>query len=322
MPRLLTTDVLISNVRSLLDEVNTDAIDDTADIIPALNRAQMEGFNILARLYPEPILKHATLTLTGGTQEYDMPENVFEDRIEKIQIYLGNVYADCKRISYYDTTFYESATTSPIPAFWTGYGRKIRFLPTPDGSYQARLWYLEEPEQLVKSQGRVTTVSVAGNYVVVDSIGADLTTTDDNLNNYVNIIDGQTGIVKATMQISNIVGNKIAFRAVPSRPSGVVLNRTISTAIPTTVNQDDYVCVVSGTCVPLFAYPTSQFVIDRTVLDMKGVKLSEDSSLLEKLVEKFEGQLKHSWAGRETTKRITKRSRPFSGVRGRGRLRL
>jgi hypothetical protein len=311
---------MISRVRSLMDEANTDTISDSADILPALNAAQLEAVNILARLYPEPHVKYSTLAITNGTQEYDIPENTFEDRIERIQFYSGGSWADCKRISFYDTANYETDTSSPIPAFWTTYQRKIRFLPKPDGSYQARIWYMEEPETLVKSQGRIT--SYGSLYVVVDSIGSDLTTTEDNLYNYVNIIDGQTGAIKGTMQISNIVGNKITFRAVPSRTSGVVINRTIATVLPTTVQQDDYVCVVTGTCVPVFAHPTSNFIIERAAIDLRAGKLSEDSTSLERLLDKYEKQLKHSWVGRETTKRVQKRSRPLNSSRGRLRTRL
>ncbi len=319
MSRLVTVDDIISQVRSLLDESSGSTISDTIDIIPSLNRGQAYAFNILARKYPEPILTNSTLTLTNGTAEYDMPENIFEDRIEKIETFNNKYYYPCKRISYRDATAYETAATSPTPAYWTTYSRKIRFIPAPTGTYQARLWYIMEPDNLVKSQGRITTISVAGGYVVVEGLGSDLTTTDNDLDNYVNIFDGQTGEYRCSLQINNITGSKITFRTSATRST--VLNRTISTAIPTTVAADDYVCVVSGSCVPYFMYPISNFMIEFAAIEMRGVKLSEDIQVLDKLTDKFEQQIERSWVKRETDLRISKRSRPFQGARGRVRVR-
>jgi hypothetical protein len=152
-----TTSDLIAELRSQIDEANEIAIDDVRDILPALNRAQQYAWNILARKYPDPIIGYSTLTLTSTDQEYDIPEDTFEDRIEKIEIAVDTgYYVECKRISYTDITNYESNSTDPQPYYYAIVGRKIRFIPKPNGNYNARIWYIADPQKLVKDQGRIT----------------------------------------------------------------------------------------------------------------------------------------------------------------------
>src|ERR1043166_4493882 len=162
MSRLLyTVSNLVSEVRQQLDELNSDSVDTTLDILPSLNRAQDYAFDVLARRYKEPILAPADLTLVGGQAEYDIPENVFEDRILKIEAAIPSgvgarrTYREIDRIGYNDLTDYESASQTNVPYYYCIYGRTIRFVPTPTGTYSTRYWYLREPEKLVLPQGRI-----------------------------------------------------------------------------------------------------------------------------------------------------------------------
>src|ERR1019366_101193 len=101
MARRLTTQNLINDVRSLLDEANQASISDLTDILPALNRSQDVASNILARVYESPLLAYEILPLQGGIQEYPIPRTAFENRIEKVEIQIpSGVYNPVKRISY------------------------------------------------------------------------------------------------------------------------------------------------------------------------------------------------------------------------------
>jgi hypothetical protein len=308
MARLKTVDNLISDVRSLCDE-SSGALNDLTDIIPSLNRAQTYAFNILARQYPDPLIEHAVLTLTGGVSEYDIPENIFEDRLEKVEIFDGQYYSECTRISYRNGTLLDSPQSTARPYEFMIIGRKIRFLQPPTGAYNARIWYLREPDSLVTSQGRVS--SVGSDYVIVDDIGDDLSTVEDALANYVNVIDGQTGIIKQTLQIGNIAGNKITFRSVLTRSSDpYVVNRLIDTSVDIDVELDDYICGVEGSCVPFFTYPIYNFMVEYTVAEMKR-KLGGTSDMEERVKKAFEAQIEHSWTNRETTYRVKRTSRAW-----------
>ncbi len=312
MARLLyTVDNLVSEVRSVIDEQNVDSVDTDTDILPALNRAQLFAFDIYARRYPEPILAYETLTLTGGTQEYTIPETVFEDRILKVEMLIqassaGTSSREVQRVSYRDLTNYESASQTNIPYYYAIIGRKIHFVPTPTGTYNARIWYLRNPEKLVLPQGRITVANIAGNYVILDSTGSGLTTESDQLGSYVNVIDGQTGEVRTTLQIQSINDNKITFRSVPQRST--VLNRTVAGSFDATdLALDDYLCAVDGICVPYYGQPTSNFLVAYTAAEINR-KLGNDNAREEEILKKFEQQVERTWIGRERQMRVQKRS--------------
>lgn len=307
---LYTTDELVTAVRSRLDEMNRDSVDTTRDILPALNRGLEFAVDIYSRHYPDPFLQYVVLDLNGTDQEYNIPGNVFEDRIVRIEIKTSrNTYREVTRILYRDAVNYETDGTTAIPYYYTVVGRKIHFIPGPSGTYDARLWYIKEPEPLVLQQGRVTRVPTSGNYLVVDAAGPDLSTESDELNNYINVINGETGEVRATFQIASIDGNRINLRSSPSRTN--VVGMTVSTSIADLgITPDDYICVAEGTCIPYLGAPTSNFLIQYAVAEISrqlGVQSQEEEVVLEK----FEKQVQKTWAGRETTIRVAKRSQAF-----------
>lgn len=312
MSRLLyTVQNLVDEVRSKLDEENTDSVDTVTDILPALNRAQDFAFDILARQYPEPLLVPSDLTLVGGTSDYDIPEDTFEDRIEKIEIAIpsGNGrarYIPLDRISYSDISEYESTATSAIPQYYCIHGRTIRIVPEPSGVYSARMWRLRNPEKLVLPQGRITVVNTASNYVTVDSQGSDLATEADQLGSYINFVDGQTGEIRGSGQIQILSNNRITIRTSPLRST--VLNRTISGALSTILPElDDYIAPIDGTCVPYYSSPVSNFMVQYAVHDLRGT-LEGAADVEAALLEKLEKQVERTWVGRQQTLRIKKKN--------------
>jgi hypothetical protein len=313
--RLLEVQELIDQVRSQLDEDNTDSIDDDSDILPALNRAQNFAANILARHYEEPLLRLSPLPIEASVSEYAIPEDAFEDRIEKVEISIGQDQYEVQRISYRDISSYESSLTVNIPKYYAILGRKIRLVPAPSGTYSARIWYLQSPEKLVKSQGRITVVDTASNYIRVNQAGSILTTETDNLNSFVNIVDGQTGIVKTTLQIKSISDNKITFKTTPSRTN--VFNRTIGTTLADLeIEQDDHICLATGSCILFFRNPISNFLIQYSVAELTR-KLGGEASSEEQVLSKFEQQVERSWVGREQSLRVTKKSKNWDRTRKR-----
>lgn len=313
MPRLnYTVDNLVNEIRQQLDEMNRDSVSTEADILPTLNRAWDFAADILTRKYPEPLLKYGTLDLQAGVSEYNIPEDVFEDRILKLEtavpVGTGRAnYIEIQRISYRDITNYESATISSFPLYYCIIGRKIRIVPQPSGSYDARMWVVRNPEKLVLPQGRVTVIQ--NNYIIVDEADGNLTTQSDQLASYVNVIDGQTGEIKGSLQIQSIIDNKITFRSTATRSK--VLNRDI-TAGPTPVTdlevqEDDYICAIDGICVPYFGRPTSNFLIQYAVAEITR-KLGGAAETEEAVLKKFEQQVERTWAGRQQELRVKKKS--------------
>lgn len=309
---LYTVDNIVSEVRSQIDELNVDSVDTERDILPALNRGQDFAFDIYARRYPEPILKYYTQALSGSAQEYDIPEDVFEDRILKIEIAIPSggkaTYREVQRISYKDVANYETVGQANFPYYYCIFGRKIRFLPAPTGTYPARIWCLRNPEKLVLPQGRVTITNIPSNYIIVDSVGSSLTTESDQLGSYVNVIDGQSGEIRGSLQIQSITENRVAFKTSPTRTT--VLNRSISTLANVPVGADDYLAPIDGTCVPYYGRPTSNFLIQFAASELVR-KLGGQADTEEKILDKFEKQVEKTPFGREPTMRVTKRSKNY-----------
>jgi hypothetical protein len=327
MSRLLRVDELVSQVRSQIDEENQDTIDDIVDILPALNRAQNFAMNILARHYEDPLLKVTSLDVVSGQVEYDIPEDAFEDRLEKVEMVLGKDSYPLERLSYRDISNYETSFRTNIPSYYTVIGRKIRLTPTPSGSYDGRIWYLQQPEELILPIGRITKVNTADNYVILDSVATGLTTEVDKLASYVNLVDGQTGRIKCSMQVRSINGNRINFKSSPLRSE--VDNRTIESDMidlpdlhsfgenaTVEIQQDDYLCAINGSCVLYFRNPTSNFIIQYAVAEMKR-KTGGAAELEERILDKFEQQVERSWVGREQQLRVKKKSKNWDRARRR-----
>lgn len=324
--RLETLEDLISQVRSQIDEENQDTVSDASDILPSLNRAQDYAMSILARHYEEPLLAHVQYSLVGKQSEYTLPDDIFEDRLEKVEVSIRNTQYEVKRASYRDLTQFETSSTANIPYYYAVVGDKFRLVPAPTGTFPLRIWYLRAPEKLVKPQGRITKINAASNYLVVDSVGADITTVSDDLNSYVNVIDGRTGRVKASFQVKSVSGNRITFKSTPTSPTR--LGRTISTDMTmltdphadastvdntVTIDQDDYLCNIRGSCVVTFARPVTNFYIQYAVAEMSR-KLGGSADMEERVLKKFEDQVEHTWAGREQKTRVSKRSRHWGGT--------
>lgn len=321
---IITVDNLIAEVRSLLDEQNRVSVKDDEDILPALNRGQSYAANILARHYESPMLHKIPVLTVAGQEEYDIPEDAFEQRLEKIEIQINGQYQEIKRLSYRDISVYESRTATPFPYYYVEIANRFRLIPRSTGTYPIRLWYLVDPMQLVKPQGRINIVNEANNYIILDSVGEDLTTESDQLNSYVNIVDAQTGIRKATFQVQNIAGNKVTFKTVPIRTN--VLNYEIDTNMTDllvngannvgpdyTINPDDYICLVHGGCIPFFKKPFSNFIIEYAVMELRR-KLGDSTADEKEVLARLEEQVKHSWVGREQSLRVKNSNNKWNNI--------
>lgn len=314
--RLYTTSNIVAEIRAQIDESNVDAVDDTRDIFPSMNRALDYASSVLAKRYPDPFIRALSLPVEAGEQEVELPEDCFEDRILKLEVNTGGSFQELRRVSFYDIG--NNETTSPI-SIATAYavvGRNIRLDSPSLGTYPLRIWYMRQPEELVPVQGRITAINIANNYVIVDSIGSGISTESDTLESYVNIVDGQTGLIKQTLQCQGLVNDRITFRPLPTR--GTVLNRTIDGAVADTIQLDDQVCPVQGTCVPEFSQPLSNFIIQYSVAEITR-KLGGDAQTEESILKKFESQVSGTWSGRENTTRVKLRSNSLSSSSRRGR---
>lgn len=318
--KLYTVKELADSVRSRIDELNRDTIDDARDILPALNRALEYAVDIYARQYPDPYITSTTIPLVSNDTDYTLPEDAYEDRVVKIDLIYNSslFYQDLTRISYKDIATYESGGYATEPYYYAVIGRTIKVVPTPSGDSSLRVWYVKNPDELVLPQGRITVVNEGGQYLIVDNVGSDISTESDELANFINVINARTGEVRATFQVASVDDGRIYIRTTPTGvpPRTEVLGRPLSTSLANLgIKADDYVCLATGTCVPYLASPTSNFLIQFSVAELSR-QLGLNSVEEEQVLDKFEKQVKTTWAGRESTLRVRKRSAAYgSGVR-------
>jgi hypothetical protein len=315
---MLTVQDLIDQVRSTTDTLSPIALDDQTDILPALNRAKDYACNILARHYEDPLVTYVDIPLVNINQDVTLPEDCFEDRIEAVYLQYAGAYREIQRVGYRDMSLYDTTYTVGVPLYYAVIGRKFRLVPKPSAIQSAtlRVWYLKSPDEYVLPQGRITSLNLAQNYLLVDSIGSLLTTESDNLNSYFNVINGATGEVRGSFQIQLIEDNRVQIKTSPNRTN--VLGRAIqNTLTGYSIEQDDYICQVKGTCVPQFARPLSNFVIQFTTAEMQRKLNAPNAPAEEEVVKKFEDQVERSWVGREEQLRVKKSSKQWQRFRGR-----
>lgn len=315
-----TVDSLINEVRSLISERNTTgSIDDEQDVLPALNRAQDRAASILAKYYADPLIRITSIQTVSGQSDYDIPEDAFEDRIAKLEVDISGRYAEMRRVRPADFGAFEVPAQASIPIAYGVYGRLIRILPNTSGAYNLRLMYCFDPPTLAVSQGRITIVNNAGNYVRLSSVTGDLSTDVDSDESYVSLVDGQTGHVKGTLQVQS-VGNtttnvQVTFRAVPTK--------TVHLGVPVTgsltalaVNPDDYLCLAPNTCISTLRKPVSNFITNYAALILQEAALGgPGTDKLEGMLKEFEADVKALWAGQETRIRVKPVSSAWGGRR-------
>jgi hypothetical protein len=283
--RLYTVDSLVLAVRSLLDENNNDALQDE-DILGSLNRAQDHAVDIISYQYPEPYITYVDVAVTASQEYYPIPEDCYSDRVTKIEFSTSTPYwQEVQRISYRDITPYDNGNFNTLsPQYYTIIGNDLKLVPRATGTM--RVWYVRSPEELVPALGRVLKVNLVDQKLIIDNLSTELTTTVSDLSSYFNVVDGQTGRVKGTFQARTLTSNSVVIKQVGVTPS--VINRTILTTIESAVDsagnpsvqENDYICALNGTCVPYFSRPASNFVIEYAVAELKR-KLGEGAAEME-----------------------------------------
>lgn len=309
----ILVDDLISQVRDQTDEANTDDITD-AQIIKTLNRAQRHASNILARKFEDMMWTSTTVTTTGGTREYDIPSDAYGSRIELVEVASRtstDVRYKVQRISNHKATNFITSSNTDIPTYYSIQRNKFVLYPTPQDGLTIHVHYNKRAQDFVKQQGRITSIDTDNNYVIVDSIGSDVTTSTSGFGAYLHVIDYNTGAVKRTLQVSatDSTAKQITFKS-SGLTRSTVLGHTISTSIGTDVAVDDYVCLVTGTCVPEIDEAYTDYIMQHAIVAIKrrlGEPTTEDFAELKELEE----QLLKSWAGREQSNRVRKASKSW-----------
>jgi hypothetical protein len=306
MSRAFNVSDLVDEVRSLVDEFNEAQLETERDIVSSLGRSLERAHKTLSMTYPEGLAFYTDIAGIN-TREYTLPEDIFEDKIIRMEWFKAGEETPkvcqntgLKLFGRFVPSF-DSPTAAPIAHII--YGRKIRFNATPNGIYTLRIWAIRDVERPVLPYGRISGISGNSLFLTEVNENFDPSVASDLLSSYVNVIDGQTGEVKGSLQILNFDGaDTVAFKSSPDR--GSVLNRNILTSLTNANAQsDDYLCSIKGSCVLYMFDIVHSYVVQASVAEMKR-KLGYAYDVDQKLMDVFLNDIKTTFMGREGKMRI------------------
>jgi hypothetical protein len=316
MARSLTTRQLIEAVRSLIDESNEAEISDEVDIIPSINRGLDDALDVLSRKYPDSLITNREIPLSEGVNGlFQIPEDAYQERLEKVEAKVNGYYMEVQRIDYRDITYYDVPNNAGSPFYYAVIGSEYKLVPPPAGIDGLRIWYIPELGPMVPEYGRITVIGTdtsqptPRSYVrLTDVEDAEQVSSDiTSLDSFINLIDSRTGRIKATLQVASITNSKVIFSASPTRAT--VQGRTVSGSLPSTTELDDYICPVDGTCIPPMRSPLTNFLISFASAEIKAMKLGGDPQVALGLLARFEDRVAKTWVRREQSTRVGKASK-------------
>ena len=287
---------LVRQVRSQCREKNTNSVTES-DAYDALARGYDYAMEFVATLYPDPLIESRDITVLNGV--FELPEDIYSDRIQKILDVSDPYPRKVDRRGY--AHIEELPITGTQPEFYVVTGRTVNLYPPVNGT-AIRVFYCRQVEKVNKPLGRITSIS--GDTVTYRSDydnSADLSTVVGDNANYFNIVDGRTGILKGTYQV--LTDGTGTVNIDPTPTVSPVLNREILGALDSTITINDYLCPIDGSCVLYYPKPTANLVMQYAVTEIRRA-LGQDVGVEESAMKRVEKQLKSSWTGRESTKRI------------------
>jgi len=307
----LTTTDLVDMVRDQTDEHSQVNLS-PQQIIDALNRGQRKAANILARRYDEFFWSTVEIPTVNGQSTYKLPAQAYGRRIEKVEVKTqgdSSVLHEVRKISNRDRTPFVTNSTTSRPQYYSQSKNLLELYPKPNGSTILVVHYNAAPERLVLPQGRIThVVTNPTPYVVVDTLGSQVSASTTGFSAYVNIVDYVTGAIKGTMQVASVhpTAKQVVFKT-SALTRTTVLGRTISTTLPTDTVVDDYICLVPGSCVTEIPDAYQDYLIQYAVLEIRR-RFAEPTNEEYAQLRELEQELLKAWSGRESSHRIRKAS--------------
>jgi hypothetical protein len=265
---------LIDEIRSTIEEENEVQVQDDRDLLPIINSAHEKAFEVLSQVYSDPILTFSTHTLSE--QVWTLPENIFQEKI-RAAVWVDasdQKIRDCKKSSIFTHLDKQTTVGSGFyPSSYISLGRRIKFSSVPNG--RLMLFYLKEIDRLVRPIATIDSIS-GTDTILFSDLDPEYDPTLGRLDSYLNIIDGQTGLVKGSVQVKTLGTASLEIKSIPERSR--VLNRTISSDLttltdelsqPYTIEGDDYLCSVKGTCVLPYLSLIKSYVKQESIATLK-----------------------------------------------------
>ena len=301
-----TVSDLILEVRENLEEYNENSITD-GKILSAMNRGQKQAMSILADRAEEVLLDYYEFDTTGGVDSYALPSDILAQKVDAVDILSsdGSFLYAIERANVKTSRIERSVGNYIYSGKYILQGNNMILAPTPSATFKVRVWYAKRLDRLTLDQGRI--VAIDTNSLTVDSVGSNISNDVNSLEAFISVIDGNTGAIKGTYQVSSAAG----VNPVTIRTSGlgrtIVFQKTVSSSLSSDIAVDDYICSAIGTCISQLPDMFQDYVVQYATSQII-VSIGEDNSAHDKELRQLEQRIKSAWAGKEKHLKVNLKS--------------
>ena len=165
---------LVQSVREQVVEANNTRVS-TSQILRAINRGYDDALDMLAKQYPDPLIKFFE-AYPDENGQIEIPEDAFQDRVKSVEYYTsggGDYRARIQETDDLSAHGVYNDVSGGYPALYSIIGRKIQLAPVNVQPVLIRVWYIQTPLPLVLDQGRIQDISPANSQVVADIAARD-----------------------------------------------------------------------------------------------------------------------------------------------------
>ena len=232
---------LVNAVRDLTFEYQADPITDEY-IVSRLNEAYRFAYNHFVKANEELFGQISLLQTIPGQFEYDMPEELWNKRIETMLIPTPPNestqpwgWTKVRKAQYSQSYPYQTNRIKTYyPECWSTLNNKIYIFPAPLIAYQAKLIVSRKIPMLGVFGGKIT--ELRNNIIYVDDVTNDARIADnvgDNSKAFISVCDGHTGEVKALWSYSAVstTDNTITLQTSPRKYAKSVIQDLTYTAV-------------------------------------------------------------------------------------------
>lgn len=306
-----TVEDLIQQVRDITDEDNVEDISDEF-IVRMLNRAQQDLVSEITRKYNPQYMSEVILTASDFTSDVSGVNRIADlskyiqsvaFKINSVESKIGQAWVPVRQVPFSHTLALDIETATSLPVVYSTQGSKIFVYPNIDSLVSLRIRYQMRPPKLTSVIGRITdlvgpTSFKISNSAMLQDIG------NEDLSNFVNVIDPFTGNIKGTYQVTLSADNETVVIATENLYREKVFGYTVSTSL-VEISDDDLVCSAKGTCVPYLVTDLTNYHVEIAAFHVKralGTVDNPDYQERDRIIER----VSKLWAGREHLLKINR----------------
>lgn len=137
---------LVSDVRLRSDQTTTAGqvpfIDD-GTILEWINQGWARLYDKLVKTGEQYFLYSTIITTNNGQMDYQLPPDFYKGM--GVDIMIGGYWSPAHRFNFEQRNDYQNVTgdwTWPVFIYYDFWGQQLHFIPTPNGQYPVRLWYV------------------------------------------------------------------------------------------------------------------------------------------------------------------------------------